>query len=68
MHSFIHVIRRGKAYGFVWEMDLAEKDLVRVKELDPSLASLVDKDLAFFQKRFRENEKNQMKKLAGKMC
>jgi len=60
--------RRGKAYGFVWEMDLAEKDLVRVKELDPSLASLVDKDLAFFQKRFRENEKNQMKKLAGKMC
>lgn len=59
--------RRGKAFGFIWEMEKAKEDLLKVKELDPSLTSLVDKDLIFFDKRFRENEKEEMKKMAGKM-
>lgn len=48
-------------------MEKAKEDLLKVKELDPSLTSLVDKDLIFFDKRFRENEKEEMKKMAGKM-
>jgi len=59
--------RRGKALGFTWEMERAKEDFGRVKKLDPSLASLVDKDVAFFEKRLKEKEKEEMKNLAGKL-
>jgi len=59
--------RRGKALGFIWEMERAKADLSRVKQLDPGLSSLVDKDLNFFEKRLREKEREEMKNLAGKI-
>jgi len=59
--------RRGKAYGFTWEMARAKEDLLKVKKLDPSLSSLVDKDLTFFDRRCRDKDKEQMKILAGKI-
>ena len=64
---FLLNIRRGKALGFTWEMERAKEDFGRVKKLDPSLASLVDKDVAFFEKRLKEKEKEEMKNLAGKL-
>jgi len=59
--------RRAKALGYIWEMDRAKGDFQRVKELDPSLAALVDKDLHFFEKRLKVKEKEEMKNLAGKI-
>lgn len=59
--------RRGKAYGFIWEMEAARRDLLKVKELDSSLSSLIDKDLLFFDKRFRQKDKQQMENLRGKI-
>ena len=48
-------------------MERAKADLSRVKQLDPGLSSLVDKDLNFFEKRLREKEREEMKNLAGKV-
>jgi len=48
-------------------MERAKEDFERVKKLDPSLVSLVDKDVAFFEKRLKEKEKEEMKNLAGKL-
>lgn len=59
--------RRGKAFGFIWEMERAKKDFLKVKELDPSLANLVDKDLIFFEKRLREKEKEERQNMVGKL-
>lgn len=59
--------RRGKALGFIWEMERAREDLLRVKELDPTLSALVEKELSFFDKRWKDKEIEEKKKLVGKI-
>ena len=53
--------------GFIWEMERAREDLLRVKELDPTLSALVEKELSFFDKRWKDKEIEEKKKLVGKI-
>lgn len=59
--------RRGKAHGFIWEIKEAKEDLLKVKQLDPSLSNLVDKDILFFENRIREKEREEKLSFSGKL-
>jgi len=59
--------RRGKAHGFIWEIKEAKEDLLKVKQLDPSLSNLVEKDILFFENRIREKEREEKLSFSGKL-
>ncbi|XP_012256693.1 AH receptor-interacting protein [Athalia rosae] len=56
--------RRGKAHIGAWNEKEAKEDLERVAELDPSLRTVVDKELNNFQVAIREKEKSEKNKLS----
>ncbi|VEL09799.1 unnamed protein product, partial [Protopolystoma xenopodis] len=59
--------RRGKCYFETWDLDLAEADLKRAAKLSPSLAAMVQTDLATLAEKKRNREMADRRLLAGKM-
>lgn len=56
--------RRGKAYIGVWDEGNAIKDLNKVAILDPTLQTLVEKELRLFMVSLNQKNKDQKKNLA----
>lgn len=58
--------RRAKAHVGAWNPDLAEEDFKRLKQLNPSMASTVDKEMENIKKMRRQKEeqdKDALKKM-----
>ena len=60
--------RRGKAHIGAWNELEAKRDLNRVAELEPSLRTSVDKELATFATAIKEKETKEKKKLSQMFC
>lgn len=60
--------RRAKAHVGAWNPDEAKKDFQKVMELDPSLISLVKKELTIIDEQIKRKDtedKSKLKKLFG---
>ncbi|XP_076755034.1 AH receptor-interacting protein-like isoform X2 [Xylocopa sonorina] len=56
--------RRGKAYMGAWDEQRAVKDLTRAAELDPTLQTIVEKELQVFSVSIKEKNQIEKKKLS----
>ena len=59
--------RRGKAYAASWSQEEAEKDLMAVIKLDPTLQKTVEKELNNLRERIKKKEKEEREILRGKL-
>ncbi|XP_034951308.1 AH receptor-interacting protein [Chelonus insularis] len=55
--------RRGKAHIGVWNQTEASRDLMKAAELDPTLKSIIEKELKNFQQALKQKEKSERKSL-----
>lgn len=61
------LFRRGKAYVGTWDLELAQKDFVKVAELDSSFQSAVQKELKNISHLQKQKDEDIKSKLYGKI-
>ncbi|XP_043940085.1 AH receptor-interacting protein [Protopterus annectens] len=57
--------RRGKAHAAIWNKEDAEKDFAMALKLDPSLTSLVNRELKMLEARMQEKDKEDKIRFKG---
>ena len=61
------LFRRGKAHAAIWNMNEAEMDLKKCKEVDTSLSSEVDAQLSLLDQNRAQKDKEERKMFKGKL-